>query len=496
MNAKRPKTAIQPTREENYPEWYQEVIKAAELASHSSVRGCMIIRPWGFRLWEQMQKHLDAEFKRRGVENAYFPLFVPVSNLEKEAQHVSGFAKECAVITHHRLESQDGKLVPAGPLAEPLVVRPTSEMIIGEYFSETICSYRDLPMRINQWANVVRWEMRTRMFLRTMEFLWQEGHTAFATQEEAEANAQEMIGVYADFVKNILAIPVIIGEKTEVERFPGAVSTLAIEAMMQDGKALQCGTSHHLGQNFARASQITFDDESGVQQYAYTASWGMTTRLIGAVIMVHSDDDGLIIPPRLAQIHVVIIPFIMKDADPEAVIAKCRAMKEELEKLTYHGQPVGVLIDERELSASEKKWEWVKKGVSFRIEVGARDIDKGTYPLTCRCDNAKVIMPEEEIFETLLDKLDAMQDAMFTRALHERNHHTRECFDRESFYSFFEEEKGFVIAPYAESCETEEKIAEDLSVTARIILTDRHDEAKCFYTGESTTTWAIFAKSY
>src|SRR6476469_9690465 len=338
--AKQPMSAISPTRAENYPEWYQQVVKAADLAENSDVRGCMVIKPWGYALWENIQHVLDGMFKATGHVNAYFPLFIPVSYLEKEAAHVEGFAKECAVVTHHRLEARNGKLVPVGELEEPLVVRPTSETIIGASFAKWVQSYRDLPLLINQWANVVRWEMRTRLFLRTAEFLWQEGHTAHATKDQAVEETMKMLGVYAEFAENYMAMPVIQGEKTAGERFPGAVSTFCIEAMMQDGKALQAGTSHFLGQNFSKASGIQFTDEANKLEHAWTTSWGVSTRLVGGMIMSHADDDGMICPPRLAPAHAVILPVAQKAEDRTRVLDYCRALQKELRAQTYAGAPV------------------------------------------------------------------------------------------------------------------------------------------------------------
>ena len=333
-----PKNAISPTRQEDYPEWYQQVVKAADLAENSPVRGCMVIKPWGYGIWENMQRVLDRMFKDTGHENAYFPVFIPKSFLEKEAEHVDGFAKECAVVTHHRLEpGPDGGLVPAGELEEPLIVRPTSETIIGDAFSRWVQSYRDLPLKINQWANVVRWEMRTRLFLRTAEFLWQEGHTAHATKEEALEETRMMLDVYADFAENVMAMPVIKGEKTAGERFPGADVTYCIEAMMQDRKALQAGTSHFLGQNFSKAQQIKFQDAQGGESFAWTTSWGVSTRLIGALIMSHSDDDGLVLPPRMAPRQVVILPIFKTDEEKAKVMEACQALDKELKTLQYHG---------------------------------------------------------------------------------------------------------------------------------------------------------------
>ena len=343
------------------------------MAENSPVRGCMVIKPWGYMLWENMQRVLDDMFKATGHKNAYFPLFIPVSYLEREARHVEGFAKECAVVTHHRLEAgEKGKLVPAGELEEPLVVRPTSETIIGETFAKWIQSYRDLPLLINQWANVVRWEMRTRLFLRTTEFLWQEGHTAHAIREEAIEETLRMLDVYADFAENWMAMPVIKGEKTEGERFPGAVNTYSIEALMQDRKALQAGTSHFLGQNFSRAANIAFTNEDGNRTLAWTTSWGASTRLIGGLVMTHGDDDGLIIPPKLAPSHLAILPVLHGKADRSAILEYCNRIKEELGATTYHGRNLWVEIDDRDMRGGEKMWSWIKKGIPAWIEVGPR----------------------------------------------------------------------------------------------------------------------------
>ena len=375
------KTAITPTREENYPEWYQQVVKAADLAENSDVRGCMVIKPWGYAIWENIQRRLDAMFKATGHENAYFPLFIPMSFLEKEAQHVEGFAKECAVVTHHRLEpDRKGPATcsrrQSAKLDEPLIVRPTSETIIGATFARWVQSYRDLPILINQWANVVRWELRTRMFLRTTEFLWQEGHTVHATAEEAERETRQMLDVYAEFAEGTMAMPVIKGEKTAGERFPGAVDTYTIEAMMQDRKALQAGTSHFLGQNFSKAQEIKFQSEAGELEYAWTTSWGVTTRLVGALVMTHSDDDGLVLPPKLAPAHVVIMPIAKTDEERGVVLAYCEALRAELAAQQYDGEPVRVRLDDRD--SRDRKWQWVKKGVPIRLEIGPRDIEGGT----------------------------------------------------------------------------------------------------------------------
>ena len=383
--AKQAKTAISPTREENYPEWYQQVVRAAELAENSDVRGCMVIKPWGYALWENIRAGLDGFFKATGHSNAYFPLFIPKSYLEKEAEHVDGFAKECAVVTHHRLEEgPDGGLFPAGELEEPLVVRPTSETIIGATYAKWVQSYRDLPILINQWANVVRWEMRTRLFLRTTEFLWQEGHTVHETSEEAWEETVKMLDVYKQFAEEYMAMPVLTGEKTAGERFPGAVNTLCIEALMQDCKALQAGTSHFLGQNFAKASGIKFQSREGREEVAWTTSWGVSTRLIGGMIMTHGDDDGMIMPPRLAPSHVVILPIIRKDADSEAVMAYCNETAEMIREQVYAGRPVEVVVDGRDINAGEKGWGWVKKGIPVRVEIGPRDMANDSVFVACK----------------------------------------------------------------------------------------------------------------
>src|SRR5688572_5815435 len=364
-------TAITPRRDQDFPEWYQQVVRAADLAENSDVRGCMVIKPWGYGIWENMQRVLDGMFKATGHKNAYFPLFIPLSYLAKEAEHVEGFAKECAVVTHHRLEA-DGKgglrPAPSAELTEPLVVRPTSETIIGASYAKWVQSYRDLPILINQWANVVRWEMRPRLFLRTAEFLWQEGHTAHETAEEALAETQQMLRVYETFAREYLALPVYTGEKSEAERFPGAVQTLCIEAMVQDRKAIQAGTSHFLGQNFAKASEIKFVSRDNKQEYAWTTSWGVSTRLIGTVIMAHGDDDGVILPPRIAPTQVVIIPVTPKPDTRDAVFAACDALAAKLRAQSFSGEAIRVEIDKRDLGGGQKSWDWIKRGVPVRVE--------------------------------------------------------------------------------------------------------------------------------
>ena len=367
--------AISPTRQEDYPQWYQQVIKAADLAENSAVRGCMVIKPWGYALWEKMQAILDARFKATGHSNVYFPLLIPLQYLQQEAEHVEGFAKECAVVTHHRLETgEDGKLQPAGELEEPYIIRPTSETVFGMQYAKWIKSYRDLPLKLNQWCNVMRWEMRTRLFLRTSEFLWQEGHTAHATAEEAQAETKQMLEIYADFLENTLAIPVIQGEKTARERFPGAVNTYTVEAMMQDCKALQAGTSHFLGQNFAKSFNIQFTDQNEQQQHAWTTSWGASTRLIGGLIMAHSDDDGLVLPPKIAPVQVVFLPIIRKEQDAAKCWSIANSCRKRFQPSVYADEPIRVEIDARDINGGEKFWHHVKRGVPIRIEIGPRDI--------------------------------------------------------------------------------------------------------------------------
>src|SRR4030088_3515002 len=413
------KTAISPRREEDFPEWYQQVIRAAELAEPSDVRGCMVIRPWGYGIWENMQHHLDAMFRATGHRNAYFPLFIPLSYFAKEAEHGEGFAKECAVVTHSRLEvGPDGKMKPASPLNEPLVVRPTSETIIGASYAKWVQSYRDLPILINQWANVVRWEMRPRLFLRTTEFLWQEGHTVHETEAEARAETRQMLDVYESFVRNHCAIPVFAGEKSESERFPGAVQTLSIEAMVQDRKAVQAGTSHFLGQNFARASGIQFQTRDGKQEFGWTTSWGMTTRMIGTLIMAHADDDGLVLPPRIAPTHVVIMPITPKEETRAAVLDAADKLAAQLRSVRYFDTPVEVEIDRRDLGGGVKNWEWIKKGVPLRVELGPRDLESGHVAVSRRDQpvKSKEFLSREELVRRAVELLDSIQSDLFQRA--------------------------------------------------------------------------------
>lgn len=498
----KPTHAISPTRQENYPEWYQEVIKHADLAEHSPVRGCMVIKPFGYALWENIQRVLDKAFKKTGVKNAYFPLFIPLSFLEKEAEHVEGFAKECAIVTHHRLEKgPDGKLIPSGELEEPLIVRPTSETIIGEMFSKWVTSYRDLPVLINQWCNVVRWEMRTRLFLRTAEFLWQEGHTVHATDEQAHLKSLEMLHLYENFVTSYLAIPVITGEKTPHERFPGAKATYTIEMMMQDGKALQGGTSHHLGQNFAKASHIKFQNEEGQEVFAHTTSWGLTTRLIGAMIMTHGDDDGMVLPPKIASLQIVIIPILHGKGRDEEVLAKAAALKTALEEKLYHGHPLEVYVDDREKRGGDKAWEWIKKGVPIRLEIGPKDIDEGNVCVMRRTlpHKEKLFMQEDQFLNQIINLLDGIQFSLLEKAKERLSGHIFELETREDFYAFFQdpEKKGFVRGFWSGEPWIEEEIKKDLNVTIRCIpLAQDGREGTCIFTGKKTNKQVIYAKAY
>ena len=508
-----PTTAITPTRAQDFPEWYQQVVRAADMAENSEVRGCMVIKPWGYGLWENIQRQLDVMFKETGHVNAYFPLLIPLSYLEKEAQHAEGFATECAVVTHHRLEAQkqpDGttKMIPTGELAEPFVIRPTSETIIGAAFARWVESYRDLPLLINQWANVMRWEMRPRLFLRTAEFLWQEGHTAHETAEEAMEEARTMHRVYADFLRNHLAIPAIPGEKTERERFPGAVNTFTIEAMVQDRKAIQAGTSHFLGQNFAKASGIQFLGRDNQRQHAWTTSWGVSTRLIGTLIMAHADDDGVIVPPRVAPHQIVILPVTPKPDTRQEVIDACEALAQTLKTHVFGGETLRVHVDKRDLQGGAKNWEWIKKGVPLRVEMGPRDITSRNVAVSRRDlgPKAKEIVGKEEFLRNVTDMLEEIQANLLTRATALRDEHTKKLDTLDEFKAFFgaaEEEKGvtsggFALVHWAGSSEDEDKLAKEFKTTIRCIPHGEEyaEEGKCFLTGKPSSRRVVFAKSY
>jgi prolyl-tRNA synthetase len=506
--AKKPQTAISPTRSEDYPEWYQQVVRAADLAENSDVRGCMVIKPWGYAIWENIQRSLDAMFKATGHENAYFPLFIPMSFLEKEAEHVEGFAKECAVVTHHRLEPDPAgglRPAPSAQLEEPLIVRPTSETIIGATFARWVQSYRDLPILINQWANVVRWELRTRMFLRTTEFLWQEGHTVHATQAEAVAETRQMLDVYADFAENMMAMPVIKGEKTAGERFPGAVATYSIEALMQDRKALQAGTSHFLGQNFSRAQEIKFQSEAGELEYAWTTSWGVSTRLVGGLIMTHADDDGLVLPPKLAPAHVVILPIFRNDDERGEVFAYCEQLQQQLQSQQYDGQPVRVRFDHRDLRSVDKKWQWVKRGVPLRVEVGPRDVAAdGTFVFRRDTGGKGESTPRQELVEKVGPWLVEIQQALFDRAARARDEVTVKIDRLPEFEEFFTPQNpdkpeihgGIAACHFVDVPEIEERLKK-LKVTVRCVPLDApEEEGTCLFTGQPSRRRALFAKAY
>ncbi|MBA2880298.1 prolyl-tRNA synthetase [Desulfosalsimonas propionicica] len=500
-------TAIRPTRAENYPEWYQQVIRASDMAELSPVRGCMVIKPWGYALWENMVRALDDMFKATGVRNAYFPLFIPISFLEKEAEHVEGFAKECAVVTHHKLEKdENNRLVPAGKLNEPLIVRPTSETIIGDAFARWIKSYRDLPMLLNQWANVVRWEMRTRIFLRTSEFLWQEGHTVHATKQEAIDRTYMMLNVYKRMAEEYLAIPVITGEKSVAEKFPGAEITTCIEAMMQDKKALQAGTSHFLGQNFARASGIRFQSAMETEEYGWTTSWGVSTRMIGGLIMTHSDDNGIVLPPRVASAHVVLLPILKKKETNDSVMAYTQAIAGRLRQQNYHGTPLRVEIDDRNIGGT-RNWDWIKKGVPLRVEIGPKDMDADSVFVSRRDRERKdrFSIQKDEFIGKITEILDEIQSGLYEKALCFLKENTRDIDDPDEFNAFFSPKNpeepeihgGFARSHWCGRAECEKAVKERLNVTIRCIPFDRKEQSgACIQCGEESQGRVVFAKAY
>ena len=505
------KNAISPSREENFPEWYQQVIKHADLAENAPVRGCMVIKPSGYALWENMQRVLDDMFKATGHVNACFPLLIPLSFLEKEAKHVEGFAKECAVVTHHRLkQDESGSLYPDGKLEEPLIVRPTSETIIGHSYSRWVQSYRDLPILINQWANVMRWELRPRLFLRTSEFFWQEGHTVHATREEAIEETLKMLDVYEDFVENWMAVPVVKGCKTSDERFPGAVDTFTIEAMMQDKKALQAGTSHFLGQNFAKASEIKFSDELGKTQYAWTTSWGVSTRLIGGLIMSHSDDDGLVIPPRLAHQHVVIIPIYKDLEQRQKVLDECQKIKKALQDQFFSQSRIICHIDDREMRGGAKVWDNIKKGIPIRCEIGPRDIESNSCIVGRRDKEAKT--KEKMSISSFVMEVPKILSDIQLNLLNKRRKVLKSNITEVDSLSDFENafkvsskeggaSGGWVLAPWCEKA-INHPILERLKVSPRCIPLKgstfyKNDSSKnCIFSGKKNTDYVLFAKSY
>lgn len=483
-------------RADNYSQWYNELVIKADLAEQSAVRGCMVIKPYGYAIWEKMQHQLDTMFKETGVQNAYFPLLIPKSFLSKEADHVEGFAKECAVVTHYRLKNNpDGQGVVVDPearLEEELIIRPTSETIIWNTYRNWINSYRDLPLLVNQWANVFRWEMRTRLFLRTAEFLWQEGHTAHATKDEAEAKAIEMLNVYADFAEKYMAVPVVKGVKTANERFAGALETYTIEAMMQDGKALQSGTSHFLGQNFAKAFDVKFINKENKLDYVWATSWGVSTRLMGALIMTHSDDNGLVLPPKLAPIQVVIVPIYRSQEQLDTINAKVAPIVENLKK-----QGISVKYDNADNKRPGFKFaDYELKGVPVRLVLGARDIENGTIEVMRRDTLEKETVTIEGIEGYVEKLLDDIQNNIYTKALNHRLEMTTKVDTWEDFKTQIEK-GGFILAHWDGTTETEEKIKEETKATIRCIPLDgEEEEGKCIYTGKPSKRRVIFARNY
>ena len=484
-------------RSEDYSKWYNELVVKADLAENSGVRGCMVIKPYGYAIWEKMQAALDRMFKDTGHQNAYFPLFIPKSYLSKEASHVEGFAKECAVVTHYRLKNaEDGSGIvvdETAKLEEELIVRPTSETIIWDTYRKWIQSYRDLPLLINQWANVVRWEMRTRLFLRTAEFLWQEGHTAHATEAEAIAEAETILDVYAEFAENFMGVPVIKGTKTPGERFAGAVETYCIEALMQDGKALQAGTSHFLGQNFARAFDVKFDTKEGGLDYVWATSWGVSTRLMGALIMTHSDDNGLVLPPKLAPIQVVIVPIYRGDDQLEAISARVKPLMEGL-----RARGMTVKYDDRDTHKPGFKFnEYELKGVPVRLAVGPRDLENGTVELARRDTLEKSVVPIEGIEARIEALLQEIQEQIFRKAEAFRDSHIIEVDSYDQFREVIENQGGFVAAHWDGTPETEERIKEQTKATIRLIpLNPKPDPGQCILTGKPSPYRVLFAKAY
>lgn len=484
------------SREEDYSQWYNDLVIKADLAEYSAVRGCMVIKPYGYAIWERMQAILDKRFKETGHSNAYFPLFIPKSFFSKEASHVEGFATECAVVTHYRLKNDgNGQIVvdEEAKLEEELIVRPTSETIIWNTYRGWIESYRDLPILVNQWANVVRWEMRTRLFLRTAEFLWQEGHTAHATAEEAIAETKQMLEVYADFAEQTLAVPVVRGRKTENERFAGALDTYCIEALMQDGKALQAGTSHFLGQNFAKAFDVKFTSREGKQEYVWATSWGVSTRLMGALIMAHSDDQGLVLPPRLAPIQVVIVPIYRGEEEKTHVDGFVHTLIAELQ-----ASGASVKYDDRDTQRPGFKFaEWELKGVPVRVAVGARDMQNGTVELARRDTQTKETVNQEGLATRIVDLLDEIQDNIYQKAFKFREEHITEVNSYEEFKEVLESKGGFVSCHWDGTVETEKMVKEETKATIRCIpLDSTPEDGVCIFTGKPSAQRVLFAKAY
>lgn len=483
-------------RSEDYSAWYNELVKKADLAENSPVRGCMVIKPHGFAIWERMQGQLDKMFKETGHYNAYFPIFIPKSYFSKEASHVEGFAKECAVVTHYRLmNNPDGEGVVVDPdakLEEELIVRPTSETVIWDSYKNWVQSYRDLPILLNQWANVVRWEMRTRLFLRTAEFLWQEGHTAHATRQEAEEEAVQMMNVYADFVENFMAVPVLKGVKTESERFAGAVETYCIEALVQDGKALQAGTSHFLGQNFAKAFDVKFADKNGKLEYVWGTSWGVSTRLMGVLIMAHSDDEGLVLPPKLAPTQVVIVPIFKNEEELDKISEVANKIVKNL-----RAKDITVQFDKRDTHKPGWKFaEYEQKGVPVRIAIGPRDLENNQVEVARRDTKVKQTYDIDGIAQVINDLLGAIQNDMYDKALQFREESSREVNSYEEFKEVIETKGGFIYAHWDGTAETEERIKNETKATIRLIPLEKGEEGVCMVTGKPSKGRVVFARAY
>ncbi len=484
------------SKEENYAQWYNDLVLKSGLAENSAVRGCMVIKPYGYAIWEKMRDELDRMFKATGHENAYFPLFIPKSFFSREAEHVEGFAKECAVVTHYRLKNDEengGLMVdPEAKLEEELIVRPTSETIIWNTYKNWVQSYRDLPILVNQWANVVRWEMRTRLFLRTTEFLWQEGHTAHATRKEAEEETLQMVNIYAEFSEKFLGIPVMVGSKTESEKFAGAVETLTIEALMQDGKALQAGTSHFLGQNFAKAFDVQFTNREGKLDYVWATSWGMTTRMIGALIMAHSDNHGLVLPPRVAPIQVVIVPIYRGDKELPPIAEVANKMKKELSELG-----IAVKFDDRDTQKPGWKFaEYELKGVPVRIAIGPRDLENGTVELARRDTLEKKVLPQEGITSYIKTLLEEIQENIYNKALDFRSASTHRVDTWEELVDVLDNKGGFALAHWDGTTESEEKIKETKATIRCLPLNAEEEEGSCVVSGKPSRQRVVIAKAY
>ncbi len=503
---------LKSTRAGNYPEWYQNVINEADMAENSSSPGCMVIKPWGYGIWERIRDVFDEKLKSTDHENCYFPMFIPLSFFQKEAEHVDGFAKEMAIVTHSRLSMKDGKLVPDSKLEEPLIVRPTSEAIIADSFSKWVKSYRDLPVLVNQWANVVRWEMRPRLFLRTREFLWQEGHTAHSTAKEAEEETKRMLEAYRELCEETLAMPVLMGRKPEHEKFPGAIDTYCVEAMMQDGKALQAGTSHFLGQNFAKAANISFVNKNNEQEYAYTTSWGVSTRLIGGVIMTHADDDGMVVPPRIAPYQVIIIPVIKNPEDEDKIMAYIAKIQAALKPLAPFGEKIRVKVDKRDRKSVDKFWEWTKKGAPIICEIGMRDVESDKVMvkerLKLNTPEGKQIVLAEEFEQSVVSRLENIQSAMYMRAKDRLTANIRtDIASPEEFRRYFAQSNewipdnkqgkvAFVRGKWCADPQTED-ILKEMKITIRCIPFDQsNSEGICLLTGKPAAMDVIYARSY